>query len=371
MEEFRIVDPVLPEPRKFLKYYEMSQAKRHYSNGGPCVNLLEERFEKLLNANVVTCNNATSGLTAVLSVLKRRTEVGTSRLPYETNVAMSDFTYAATACAIDAAGCNVRTHDINSEFAIDYQPLDRQGYHQSRIIVVTCPFGAIPFHTIESLVKNHQGMKIVVDAAASLGLPWKDLKRLVKLVDAVVFSLHATKTFGIGEGGLVACKDVEFAYEVKDFMSFYLQRRKTTSTPAGMNGKMPEISAAIALAKLDSFESDNNRRVERAMDYIMDIMVDGMELYPFEHTYQVIPFIVKNSFQLETALTLYRIPFRKYYEAPLGSFICNGSREAHRQNVCLPFSELMSVKQVQEIKRVLKIFEYMQDKNESYRLHSH
>jgi dTDP-4-amino-4,6-dideoxygalactose transaminase len=363
MENFRIVDPVLPEPKDFLKYYEMSQKERHYSNGGPCVRLLEERFEKLLNSNVVSCNNATSGLTAVLSVLRKKMEIGTHRIPdYKTVVAMSDFTYAATACAIESAGCKVQAHDINSEYAIDYRPLcTGSNPIDARIVVVTCPFGAIPFHTIEALTRN-KGLKIVVDAAATLGLPWKDIKRLVKLVDAVVFSLHATKTFGIGEGGLVVSKDVVLAEETRDFMCFNLQRRKIyKSVASGMNGKMPEISAAIALAKLDNFESDNNRRIELAQDFIMEVMVEGMELYPFEHSYQVIPFIVKDNTRFETALNLYRIPFRKYYEAPLGNFSCYMSRTAHKENICLPFSERMTKDQIKELKHVLKIYEYMRE----------
>jgi dTDP-4-amino-4,6-dideoxygalactose transaminase len=350
-EEFRIVDPVLPEPREFLKYYEMSQKDRHYSNNGPCVRLLEKRFGKLLDNEVVTCNNATSGLTAAIAAINL--EFGGNSY-----VGMSDFTYVATACAIDAAGFTVLTYDINEEYALDLSTYPKNV--PPPIIVITCPFGSIPVETIKKYSKNtmFRQPKIIVDAAASLGLPWKDLSKLVEEVDAVVFSLHATKTFGIGEGGLIATKRATTAKYARDYLSFNLGLRNGQNVVmSGMNGKMPELMAAVALAKLDRFEGDNNRRIEKALDYIVEVMVDGLELYPFEHTYQVVPFRVERNKDLEGLLSANGIPFRKYYEAPMGVFQQEKSALAHKHNVCLPFSEKMSRKQIDSVRKVLETFE--------------
>lgn len=331
MEILRIVDPILPEPEKFLEYYKMSQSERHYSNNGPCVRELEKRFEKILGSRIITCNNATTGLTAALMALRNSSRQ---------TVSMSDFTFTATACAINAAGNQIRVHDIDTkEYALlaDDECL-------SDIVIITCPFGAIPFESISRAKDDNR--YIIVDAAATLGVPWSDIKKLIQMVDVVVFSLHATKTFGIGEGGLIATKYDLVADFARKYMAFGINGE-------GINGKLPELMAAVGLAKFDQFEEDNARRIDLATKYSMEMVGDGLELYPFTDSFQVVPFKVEKAKVLEQILIKSNIPFRKYYEAPMGNFNHVNSYQTWESNVCLPFSELMSRKDIDTVKKAV------------------
>ena len=65
-----------------------------------------------------------------------------------------------------------------------------------------------------------------------------------------MLSLHATKVFGVGEGGLVLCRNAELIQRCGQVMNFgFLGSRE--AQVAGFNGKLSEYHAAIGLAALD------------------------------------------------------------------------------------------------------------------------
>jgi dTDP-4-amino-4,6-dideoxygalactose transaminase len=70
----------------------------------------------------------------------------------------------------------------------------------------------------------------------------------------VMLSLHATKVFGVGEGGLILCRDAELVRRCRRALNFgFLDSRE--ATVSGFNGKMSEYHAAVGLASLDSWPS--------------------------------------------------------------------------------------------------------------------
>jgi len=68
----------------------------------------------------------------------------------------------------------------------------------------------------------------------------------------VVLSLHATKAFGVGEGGAVVCCDRAKLRAAHAALNFSFAGIRETSGP-GFNGKMSEYHAAIGLAELDGW----------------------------------------------------------------------------------------------------------------------
>ena len=101
---------------------------------------------------------------------------------------------------------------------------------------------------------------MVLDAASSLG---SSRGRLTHLPPkwTVVFSLHATKVLPAGEGGLVIFGDAERAADFRQWANFGF-RGSGESLLRGQNAKMPEVSAAYALASLDSWPREEQEWID-------------------------------------------------------------------------------------------------------------
>jgi len=98
----------------------------------------------------------------------------------------------------------------------------------------------------------------VIDDAAGLGVG-RDLPERDPWVFEA-YSLHATKPFGIGEGGVIfAHRDVE--ERLRRAINFGLPNPDANLEPTwGINGKMAEFQAAVGLAVADSFAGQLARR---------------------------------------------------------------------------------------------------------------
>ena len=100
---------------------------------------------------------------------------------------------------------------------------------------------------------HEHGVPVVVDAAASFGATAAGGHFGKNFPGAVVFSFHATKAFGIGEGGLVYSRDTDLISRIRQAANFgFSETRECVLT--GLNGKLSEYAAAIALATLDIVE---------------------------------------------------------------------------------------------------------------------
>src|SRR6266513_6417030 len=81
-----------------------------------------------------------------------------------------------------------------------------------------------------------------------------------------IYSLHATKPFAIGEGGAIR----SFASQTEALrraLNFGLRRGSVPSGSWGINGKLPEVSAAIGLAALEDFDRIIAHRQATALRY--------------------------------------------------------------------------------------------------------
>jgi dTDP-4-amino-4,6-dideoxygalactose transaminase len=109
---------------------------------------------------------------------------------------------------------------------------------------------------------------VVIDAAASVGAVNHDFSCL-KREDSVIFSLHATKVLGCGEGAIAVCGSEEFASRLRRYLNFGFDDSRICQT-SGVNGKMSEISAAYAHASLDDFSNEHQEWKQR-LDLISEL----------------------------------------------------------------------------------------------------
>ena len=248
--------PQLPPLDAVQRYYRLAEDARFYSNGGPCERLLRERLSAHLDgATCIPVNNATNGIMAALLGAAHR--AGTRGRPL---VITPSYTFAATAGAVDALGHRPLFVDVDPDgWQIDPAALESAlAEHGDDVaaVLVTHTFGVPPAAGLEerwAAACARHGVPLVVDAAAAFGAVDAAGVRTGTGEGTHVFSFHATKPFGIGEGGLITTRDDELAGMLDGIRQFGFAQGRLASLP-GLNAKLDELHAAVALTVLDDFD---------------------------------------------------------------------------------------------------------------------
>ena len=169
------------------------------------------------------------------------------------------FTFAATAQAALWAGltpliCDIDPDDWSACARAEQRLLDQYGSRVS-VIVPSATFGnAIDLDRYEWLQQRYN-VGVVIDAAASLGTLGADgLGFGAKAPFAVVFSMHATKTFAVAEGGLVHSGNTALIETIRSMANFGFEGSRSAAMP-GINAKLPELLALAARLKLAEFDA--------------------------------------------------------------------------------------------------------------------
>jgi dTDP-4-amino-4,6-dideoxygalactose transaminase len=227
--------PALPKVNMVLSYLKQMDERQIYSNGGPLLKKLEERYGQFFNvdpARVVASANATLAIQGAAFLMP----VDTFQVPA--------FTFPASLSAVINAGKNLQLTDINQK---DWRLNPSESNEGASLgLVDVLPFGA-PFDPR----RNQNYEYVIFDAAASIGSEELDLSAL-KQGWAVVFSLHATKVLGIGEGGITIFGSKQLADDFRAWINFGFLGSRNSILP-GINAKMSEISAAYGHAALDQW----------------------------------------------------------------------------------------------------------------------
>jgi dTDP-4-amino-4,6-dideoxygalactose transaminase len=201
----------------------------------------------------VAVNNATSGLLVALRACLGA-PTGARRL-----VALPSFTFVASVNAIIWAGFEPVFVDIDpADWQVAESALEQlEGLRPSLAGVLLCStFGTAPSagrRASLAAATRALGVPVVVDSAAGFGAVDESGRQLGDQGDAEVFSFHATKPFAIGEGGLVTSRSAAVLDRVGRLINFGFDRERAV-TEVGINGKLPELSAAVGLAVLDRFD---------------------------------------------------------------------------------------------------------------------
>jgi dTDP-4-amino-4,6-dideoxygalactose transaminase len=243
--------PLLPDSTKILPYLKKIDENQWYSNFGPLVYELHERFEELFSSgkgSVISLSNGTAGLTNSIRVLD---------LPQKTYCILPSWTFAATAAAVCSAGLIPYFVDVDEEsWSIEPEtvyPLINKLDLGVSLVLVVAPFGAPPEIKKWEEFSKKTDIKVIIDAAASFDSIHLNKESCISETIPIMISLHATKTFGCGEGGIVVCKDKNLIDGIKKMSNFGFAEGRQIVIP-GTNGKMSEYTAAVALAELDHWE---------------------------------------------------------------------------------------------------------------------
>lgn len=257
MRKIPFIRPSVPAPERWLPYLAQSYAARMYSNSGPAVLQLEAALAERYGGGrqALLAGNATVGLTAALLAAGVRGPV-----------LVPAFTFSASAHAIVQAGCIPVFCDVSPETWEMTPEILEMACAQTQLAAVmpVRAFGLCRDLTPLAEVAQLRDLPMIIDSAAALGgrLEGGNPAGGQGLVE--VFSLHATKVFGIGEGGALFC-DEATKQHIKRICNFGQQQGEILES--GLNGKMSEMHAAVGLAVLEDIDRAIAHRRQVAARY--------------------------------------------------------------------------------------------------------
>lgn len=283
---------------------------------GPTVAELEERVAARLGvANVVAVASCTSGLMLVLQAL------GTTG-----RVVMPSFTFAASAHAVVWAGGSPDFAEVDP-VSCTLDPADAATLADgASAITATHVYGAPCQVERLQAVADQAGIPLVYDAAHALGSRRKGVP-VGRFGTAEVFSLSPTKVVVAGEGGLVATADAGLAEACRLGRDYGNAGDYDCRFP-GLNARMSELHAAVALASLDGLDRRITHRGALVARFAAATAgVDGLSLARVDagdvSTYKDLTVIVDppafglSAAELARALGAEGIDTRRYYHPPI------------------------------------------------------
>lgn len=233
----RLYVPDLPGPDDLLPFLRRIEAARWYTNFGPLEQEFAAAAAALLDAerppHVATASSGTAALALALQAL---------RLPAGSRVLAPALTFPATAAAILAAGLEPLLADVDADTWTLTPDIAGRWVASVSAVVPVATFGAALPAAAWDRFAEETGLPVVLDAAGALGRQQAP-RRCV-----AVFSLHATKTVGVGEGGLVAAHDADLIERVRRLSNFGFEDG-VAAVVAG-NAKLSEWHAAVGLAQI-------------------------------------------------------------------------------------------------------------------------
>ena len=218
---------------------------------------LEERVATRLDvAHVVAVSSCTAGLMLSVQAL-----VDGRPGP----VVLPSFTFSASAHAVAWNGRTPLFVDIDpATFQVDGGSL-AAALEGASAVMATHVFGAPcdPRHV--ETVAHSAGIPVMFDAAHALGASC-DGDAVGAFGEVEVFSLTPTKVLVAGEGGLIATNDASLAERLRIGRNYGNPGNYDTRF-AGLNARMSEFHAAVALESLEILDSTLLRRRQIAFRY--------------------------------------------------------------------------------------------------------
>ena len=267
-----VLKPDMPSVNQLLPYLKSMATSHQYTNFGPLVTEFEQRLLGVIlssknnpkNLQCVTASSGTSALELALSAYQ---------FPKGSRVIVPAFTFPATITAVINAGYQPLIVDVDAKSWL-LTPDIAESIMQSvdaRLILPVCALGLPQNLYLWTCFYKKFNIPVLIDAAAAIGGQSAD-----EGIN-VVFSFHATKPLGIGEGGAVLSCDAEWLADVRTLSNFGFSSGQVKKI--GTNAKLSEYHAAVGLAQLDRWHENVKWRTELAQNYF-----DQLGLAMFEFT---------------------------------------------------------------------------------------
>jgi dTDP-4-amino-4,6-dideoxygalactose transaminase len=319
-ERLPLVRPTLEDVPGIAGQLESVLASGILTNGPTVRRLEEEVRDRLGVAHVVAVSSCTAGLMLTYQAL------GVGR---GSRVLLPSFTFAASAHAVAWTGADVDLCEVTEErCSLDVDDLERRLADDGppvAAVSATHVYGhPAEVEALEALTAAH-GIPVVYDAAHALGSARRG-RPVGSFGTAEVFSLSPTKVVVAGEGGLVTTDDPALAEAVRLGRDYGNPGDYDCRFP-GLNARMSELHAAIALASLARVDEHVDRRIElvSCFEAALGDVTDLRVVRPAEgdrSTFKDLTLVAGEGFgltalELQRALAAEGIDSRRYYAPPI------------------------------------------------------
>jgi dTDP-4-amino-4,6-dideoxygalactose transaminase len=315
-QKIPIVRPVLPDYDELKDGIQTILHSGRITKGEFLDAFETEIAQHLGVKHAIAVSSCTSGLMLSLQSMQLSGEV-----------IVPSFTFMATVSALVWCGLRPVFVDVDVESTnLSPHSVAQAITPQTSAILAVHNFGnPADIDALASLAENNN-LRLVFDAAHGFGSRYCG-KPVGGQGSAQIFSLSPTKLLISGEGGLVASNDDEVAIRVR-YGREYGNSGDYDSILAGLNARMPELNALVALKSLKQLEiaaQSRNKTAELYIDILgrlpgvgfQSIQAGNRSSYKdFSITIEPEVFGLSRD-QLALALLAENIDTRKYYQPPV------------------------------------------------------
>lgn len=253
------IKPSFPSANDITDDYSKIIQSNWFTNFGPVEEEFREKVALFIDKKVFTTTvaNATLGLeVAVRSLLVRH--------PERNHVLAPSFTFASGLEVLISNNFRPVLIDVETT-TLQPSLAEAEAYiklHKEKMAGIllcnTFGVGNKDIEKWETLASKHQ-LSLIIDSAAGLGSEYIRNERIGARGDCEVFSLHATKPFCVGEGGMISSKDPELIEKMRSIQNFGFGKNRDIES-IGLNAKLQELNCAIGLRQLDKYQERLEKR---------------------------------------------------------------------------------------------------------------
>jgi dTDP-4-amino-4,6-dideoxygalactose transaminase len=245
----QVTKPFLPPFEEYTKILEKIWKTNILTNMGPISKNLENELKSHLSVkNLHFVSNGTIALQLAIKALDLKGEIITT-----------PFSYVATSSSIVWENCKPIFVDIdNKSLNIDPDLIEEKINKNTQAILATHVFGNPCNIDVINEIAKKNNLKVIYDGAHAFGVKYKN-QSIFNFGDISTCSLHATKLFNSGEGGLVISNSLKFHKKI-EYMKNFGHKGPEEYSGLGINGKNSEFHAALGLINLSYITKIHNKR---------------------------------------------------------------------------------------------------------------
>jgi len=195
-----------------------------------------------------------------------------------------------TVSAIITAGAKVKFVDVNNNYLMDPEKIEKQITKKTKAIIPVHLYGqSCDMDKINKIAKKYK-LKVIEDCAQAQGAKFKG-KNVGSLGDAGCFSFYPTKILGAyGDGGFVSTNSKYLCKKIAKIRFYGIEQndkknkfnKKYYSNLHGVNSRISEIQAAILNLKLPKVDMWIKKRRTLAKLYVNELKHTSLKL-PYEN----------------------------------------------------------------------------------------
>lgn len=277
--------------------------------------------------------------------------------------------FSATENAVFMVGAKPIYVDVDQWFNLDPDAAEQAITLRTKAIIPVCLYGKLPqLQKIKDIAELYH-LYIITDAAQCFGI-----EETVRFSNIAVFSFNPYKNFGVfGKGGALITNDEQLGRKSRNFSyhGFEAGKKNVKIRDFGLNSRLDNLQAAIALAKAPYFVTNMLKRSYLAYKYcalLRDAQQSERLIIPDfspQNTWHLYPVFARSAKQsdklIRTMKDLYNIELNRYYPilsyqqktafnaVHYGDYHLENTELLHQRLFHLPIHNHMSIQELNKI----------------------